>query len=154
MGSVLILIHVIAAILFLGPVTVATSLFPREALAVHNGNTKARGAVRILHRISNDYGTISLLVPLLGFAIMFTGDYWSNGKFHASIALSIVAWALLIFAILPRQRKMVAALGISDEDPEEPASEITDWKKAKGQLAMFSGIFAASWVVIAILMLI
>ena len=80
---------------------------------------------------------------------------------HAAILLAIIAWALLFFLIIPRQRLMMAGLGIADEDedvndPEfierrKKADEL-DWDKQKGQLAMFSGIFSLLWVVAGILM--
>ena len=102
MGPLLTIIHVLAAVLLLGPVTVAVSQFQVQALKTHEGDTTAGGAARMLYRITQTYGMLSLLVPLVGFAIMFTGDYWHNGRFHASLLLSVVAWALLLFVIAPK----------------------------------------------------
>lgn len=150
----MLILHVLAAILFLGPVTVATSTFQVRALEVHNGNDAAKGAASVLHKISNTYGLLSLLVPLLGFGVLFSDmTFFKEGRMHTSILLSFIAWALLFFLILPRQKKMMAALNLLEEDdmPAEPV-HIADWNKAKGQLAMFSGIFAALWLVVAVLM--
>lgn len=96
---------------------------------------------------------LSLLVPLVGFAIMFTGDYWHEGRFHASLLLSIIGWALLLFVIMPRQKTMMGALRLLPEDELTHDFQVADWKKAKSQLAMFGGIFSLLWVVTAILMM-
>ncbi|MCQ9352001.1 DUF2269 domain-containing protein [Corynebacterium sp. 153RC1] len=154
MGTLLILLHVIAAILFLGPVTVAVSTFHARAYEASQGSEQAKGAARNLLKITRTYGTLSLLVPLIGFGVMFTGDYWSDGKFHASIALSVIAWALLLFVILPRQQKLAGALGILEADEQEAkAYTVDNWDKEKSQLSMFGGIFSLLWVIVAILML-
>ncbi|QGU01753.1 hypothetical protein CKALI_04370 [Corynebacterium kalinowskii] len=147
----MLILHILTAILFLGPVTVATSTFHVKALAAHNRDTDARGAAALLHKISSTYGMLSLLVPLLGIAEFIAEGLFSEGQFHAAIGLSVVAWAVLFFLILPRQRKMIAALGL---DAEAGATEIADWKKAKGQLSMFAGIFNLLWLVTAGLMFI
>ncbi|AEX41704.1 DUF2269 family protein [Corynebacterium diphtheriae] len=156
MNSVLILLHVLTAILFLGPVTVAVSTFHTRAFAAHNGNETAKGAAAVLYKITQTYGMLSLLVPLVGFAVMFTDDsYWSNGVYHASMALSVIAWALLIFVIMPKQKKMMGNLGLLEADEQaEGGFEIADWKKAKGQLSMFGGLFSLIWVIVAILMVV
>ncbi len=163
MDQILLIAHVVAAILLLGPVAVATSMFPKLALAAHNGETGTIGGARTMHAICRTYGFFSLLVPLLGIGFMFTdlSLYGTNGIIHTSILLAVIAWALLFFVIVPRQRVMLAGLGVADEDEsakdtafkkrQEQAASL-DWKKAKGQLAMFSGIFNALWLAIAVLM--
>lgn len=154
MTSILVALHVITAILFLGPVTVAVSTFHTKALAAHSGDANALGAAQNLHKITKSYGTLSLIVPLLGVAVFLSNSHFmKEGGFHASIALAVIAWAVLFFLILPRQRKMLAALGGLDESEDvTAAAQIEDWNKAKGQLSMFGGIFSLLWVVIAILM--
>lgn len=152
MNTLFVVLHVLAAVLFLGPVTVAVSTFHTRAYEAYKGNETAKGAAKNLLRISQTYGILSLLAPLFGFALMFTGDYWSEGKYHASILLAVIAWALLFFIILPRQRTMAAALGIAEADDKAPAD--LDWDKSKSQLSMFGGIFSLLWVIVLILMLI
>ena len=153
MGSLLTIVHVLAAVLLLGPVTVAVSQFQVQALKAHEGDTTAGGAARVLYRITQTYGTLSLLVPLVGFAIMFTGDYWHEGRFHTSLLLSIIGWALLLFIIMPRQKTMMGALRLLPEDELTHDFQVADWKKAKSQLAIFGGIFSLLWVITAILMM-
>lgn len=153
----MIAIHAIAAILFLGPATVANSQFHVRAFDAHNGNTQAAGSAKTLFKISQSYGMLSLLVPLLGIAIMLLdwSFYKSEGQFHAAIALSVITWALLLFVIFPRQKKMMGALGLLEGDERAAKTyEIENWDKAKSQLSMFGGIWALLWVIIAVLMFI
>lgn len=155
MYTVFVILHVLAAILFLGPVTVAVSSFQTRALRVHQGETKFSGTTALMHRITNTYGMLSLLVPILGVAVMFTdAAYWRMGNFHAAIVIALIAWALLLFVILPRQKKMMGALGLLDQEEieEDKTYEVTDWDKAKSRLSMFGGIFALLWVILLILM--
>ena len=87
-------------------------------------------------------------------------SYLREGRFHASILLSVIAWGILFFLIVPRQKKMMAALGLSDDDDGVPsekhagAATIENWDKAVSQLSMFGGIFSALWVIVAVLMVI
>lgn len=145
MTSLFIAAHVIAAILLLGPVTVATSQFSPQMWKAAEGDDKAFGATRTLHDITNSYGYISAIVPILGIAVfvMDMSTYGRQGQFHVSILLAVIAWALLFFLIIPRQKKAMAALS---------GEGIADFAKDKKQLAILSGIFNLLWVVIAILM--
>lgn len=157
MTTIMIAIHAIAAILFLGPATVANSQFHVRAYDAHNGNTQAAGSAKTLFKISQSYGMLSLLVPLLGIAIMLLdwSFYKSEGQFHAAIAISVITWALLLFVIFPRQKKMMGALGLLEDDEQAAKTyEIENWDKAKSQLSMFGGIWALLWVIIAVLMFI
>ncbi|KXB54290.1 hypothetical protein [Corynebacterium sp. DNF00584] len=155
MTTLAIAIHVIAAILLVGPVMVSTSMFPAQIVNAQGGNT---GALSILHRITKTYGLFSAIVPVLGVAVFLTdlATYGKQGQFHASIALAIVAWALLIFVVIPKQKAVVAALG-GDTDTVQaaaPADKPVDLEKSRSQIAMFSGIFNLLWIIIAILMFI
>ncbi|SQG64454.1 hypothetical membrane protein [Corynebacterium renale] len=158
MNTVLLILHVLTAVLFLGPVTVATSTFHTHAMKVREGNpdaVHAAGAAKVMHKITNVYGILSLLVPMFGVAIMFTdmGLYFRDGRYHLSIGLAIIAWALLFFLIIPKQRTMMGALGLKEDFEEgDQAYVINDWGKAKKQLSMFGGIFALLWVVMGIVM--
>lgn len=152
-----LILHVVAALIFLGPVTFAVSAFPKSALAAHNGEEHAAGRAQLLHRISSTYGMLSLLVPLLGVAVMFTEmSYWREGRFHASIALSVVAWIILLLLILPRQRKAMGSLNlldVADRDEDEDFSGV-DWEKNTKLMNIFGGVFSLLWVIVAVLMVI
>lgn len=156
MNTILIVLHVLAAVLFIGPATVATSLFPSQATKAHAGDAKAAGAATVLHKVSSLYGVLAALVPLLGVAIMFTdSSYWSDGRFHIAITLAVIAWIILLLLVIPRQKKMMGSLGLldaGDYDPENDRLDDTKWSKTKSQLSMFSGIFALLWVIMLVLM--
>lgn len=152
MTSLLIAIHVIAAILLIGPVTVAVSSYQGQMLAAHNGEASALGSARTLHGITTNYGYISAIVPVVGIAVFLTdlSTYGKQGQFHASILLAIIAWALLFFLIIPRQKASLDALG----SEQAGAATEFDFAKAKKQLSMYGGIFSLLWVIVAVLMFI
>lgn len=169
MTSLLIALHVIAAIIFLGPVTVAVSTFQVHAVKAANGNAHAIGAAQALHRVTSTYGFLSAIVPVLGVAVFITDipTFGAMPRFHVSILLAIIAWALLFFLILPRQRKALISLGVAADDVDatesaanasaaapgaNTADDGVDLTKTKKQLSMFGGIFSALWLIIAVLM--
>lgn len=156
MTTILIVLHVLAAVLFLGPVTVAVSTFQTRAVNAHAGNARAAGAASVLHKITSLYGMLAALVPLLGVAVMLTDSaYMTQGRFHAAIGLAVVAWIILLLLIIPRQKKMMGALGLldaADLDPEKDVLSEEAWGKTKSQLSMFGGIFSLLWVIMLVLM--
>ena len=156
MTTILIVFHVLAAVLFLGPVTVAISTFQTQAVKAQAGDTRAAGAASVLHKLTNVYGMLAALVPLLGVGIMMTDSaYWSDGRFHIAITLAVIAWLVLLFLIIPRQKKMMGSLGLldaADHDPESDVLPAEKFDKTKSQLSMFGGIFSLLWVIMLILM--
>jgi hypothetical protein len=69
MTGILLSLHVIAAILAIGPVAVAASMFPvasRAALA--DPDSASVATTGMLHRIVRVYATIGVVVPMLGVA--------------------------------------------------------------------------------------
>lgn len=152
--SVLLTLHVVTAVLLMGAVMYATSAFPNAAVHAANGDAGSEGIARATHRVSELYGYISLLVPLLGVTILFTNwsTYSDQYQFHAAILLAAVAWILLLAVIVPKQKKMVGALGLLAPGEEEPEDRGADTTKLKKQLSMFSGIFNLLWVITLVLM--
>ena len=136
MTAVLLAVHVLGAIVFIGPVTVAASLFPRYA---RNGEV---GVARMLHRISRVYAVLGLVVPVFGIAtaaqLGVLGDAW----LLVSIALTLVAALLLALEVLPGQAKAMAAL-TGDTTPVVPP-----------RLGMTTGVFALIWAVVVVLMIV
>lgn len=145
MTTIAITLHVLAAIVLIGPVMVATSLFPAQLEAAAK-NPQSRGGAHFAQQICATYGLFSALVPVLGIAVFLSdiSTYATMGQFHAAILLSVIAWALLLIMIVPRQKKALAAL-------DEPGADIT---KDRKQLAMFAGIFNLLWFICAVLMFI
>jgi hypothetical protein len=114
----LLAVHVLAAIITVGPVTVAASMFPpaaRRALAAAGAvETGAAGhertVLRTLYRICVIYAAAGLLVPMFGLATASSlgvlGEVW----LIVSIALTAAAAAVLVLLVLPRQAKILAEL--------------------------------------------
>ncbi|MGV9573197.1 hypothetical protein ACWDRX_28640, partial [Streptomyces nigra] len=69
MTKFLLTLHVLAAILAVGPVTVAASMFPPAARRVPAADGAVEvGTVRLLHRICRAYAAFGVSVPVLGLA--------------------------------------------------------------------------------------
>ncbi|MBB4688992.1 protease [Amycolatopsis jiangsuensis] len=113
MSKVLLSIHVVAAILAVGPVAVAASMVPP---AIRRGDHRM---LQTLYRICRVYAWVSLAVPVFGFAVAgtmkVTGDTWVL----VSIGLTALAAAVLVLLMLPNQRAALAELA-PDVTAEEP----------------------------------
>lgn len=140
-------LHVLAAIIAIGPVTVAASMFPpavRRAQAA-GPDAASLGTVRLLHRICRVYAGIGLAVPVFGFATASSlgvlGDTW----LITSIALTAGAAGVLGLLVLPRQDALLEQLD-GATDPVE--------RRHTARLAMFTGIFNLLWAVVTVLMII
>lgn len=147
MTKILLALHVLAAIVAVGPVAVAASMFPpaaRRALPGTDGPDAGVTTVRLLHRICRLYGAVGLAVPLFGFATAAAMGVLDSGWLIASITLTAVAAGLLIAFVLPRQDELLEELGAGR--PVERAGTV--------QLAMFTGIFNLLWATVTVLMII
>lgn len=136
MTAVLLAVHVLAGIVFVGPVTVAASLFPRYA---REGSV---GVVAALHRISRVYAVLGLAVPVFGIAtaaqLGVLGDTW----LIVSMAMTLAAALLLGLVILPAQAAVVAGLHEGGAPTVPP------------RLSMTTGVFALIWAVVVVLMIV
>lgn len=133
--KVLLSLHVLAAIIAVGPVTVAASMFPAAA-------RRQPDWLPVLHRICRVYAGVGIAVPLFGFATASSlgvlGDVW----LLASIALTALAAAVLVFQVLPGQDRVLAA---------EPGTVLT---KVGTRLGMYTGIFNLLWATVTVLMIV
>ncbi len=134
MEAALLAVHVLGGILFVGPVTVAASLFPRY---VADGNTV--GAAAALHRISWAYGRLALIVPLVGIALAFVQDRMGEIWITIAMVLTAIAGGLLAFRIVPEQRAALAAAPAPDR---------------RTRLMALTGTFNFLWVVVVVLMVV
>ena len=154
MTTFLIFLHVVAAILLLGPVVVSTSMFPRQVAESRAGGEEATGRASVLYRITKTYGMLSLLVPLLGGAVLafdwetYKANYW----FHTAIVLSVIAWAILLGMVIPQQRKMMGTLGALPAADADPADQTNNFEKSKAKATAGAGIFNLLWMLTLILM--
>ncbi|MFJ2832111.1 hypothetical protein ACIPC1_31890 [Streptomyces sp. NPDC087263] len=150
MTKFLLAVHVIVAIVAIGPVTVAASMFPptaRKALA-EPGDAQTLATTRLLHRICRVYATVGVAVPVFGFATAnnmgVLGDTW----LIVSMALTALAAVVLAALVLPRQASIMEGIW----DAGGRAVVVTP--RATAQLAMFTGIFNLLWATVTILMII
>ena len=119
MTKFLLSLHVLAAIIAIGPVTVAASMFPpsaRKALA-EPGSERAVAGVRLLHRICRVYGGVGIAVPVLGFATAMSMGVLNDAWLVVSMLLTALAAMVLLALVLPRQEEILAGLGEGNERP-------------------------------------
>ncbi|MFS8201827.1 protease [Streptomyces sp. CWNU-52B] len=169
MTKFLLVLHVLVAIVAIGPVTVAASMFPpsaRRALA-DPLDPRAAETVRLLHRICRVYAAIGIAVPVLGFATALSMGVLNDAWLVASMALTGIAAAVLLALVLPRQEEILEAVeaGASAEPGTGTGTETgTGTGTGTGvavtsasvtvQLAMFTGVFNLLWATVTILMIV
>ncbi|WP_329047829.1 hypothetical protein OG873_01130 [Streptomyces violaceus] len=149
MTKILLSLHVLAAIVAIGPVTVAASMFPpavsRAAAALGDApGPSAVGTVALLHRICRVYAVVGLTVPVLGFATGAAMGVLGSGWLVTSIALTAAAAGILAAFVLPRQEELLDRLN----------GEQAVYHQNTVQLAMFTGIFNLLWVTVTVLMIV
>ncbi|QDN78316.1 DUF2269 family protein [Streptomyces sp. S1A1-7] len=169
MNKFLLAVHVLAAIVAVGPVTVAASMFPpsaRKALA-EPGDAQALSTVRVLHRICRVYATVGVAVPVFGFATAknmgVLGDTW----LIVSIALTALAAVVLAALVLPRQTALMEGMEGMEGMEESIAEGVGGGGQGAAyagasrvgprdtaQLAMFTGLFNLLWATVTILMIV
>ncbi|MFI1395546.1 hypothetical protein [Streptomyces sp. NPDC020681] len=140
MTKFLLIVHVLAAIVAVGPVTVAASAFPAAArrAAAEPESEQAIGAVRNLHRICRVYALVGVAVPVFGLAtansLHVLGDTW----LIVSIVLTVAAAGILGLLVLPGQSAVLENLG----------------SVASARLAMSTGLFNLLWATVTVLMIV
>ncbi|MFJ4519459.1 hypothetical protein ACIP4Y_00640 [Streptomyces sp. NPDC088810] len=142
MTKFLLAVHVIAAILAVGPVAVAASMFPpaaRRALATGPGDAGATGTLGLLHRICRVYAVAGVVVPVFGFATASEMGVLGSAWLIVSIALTALAALVLVALVLPAQ----TALLEGGAGPERTA-----------RLAMVTGLFNLLWATVTVLMIV
>ncbi|MET9439875.1 hypothetical protein [Streptomyces sp. NPDC006610] len=142
MTKFLLAVHVIAAIVAIGPVTVAASMFPpaaRRALAAPD-DPKATETVRLLHRICRVYATVGVVVPVFGFATASSMGVLGDAWLVTSIVLTALAAVVLAALVLPRQGALL--------EPGGGTRETTV------RLGMYTGVFNLLWATVTVLMIV
>ncbi|MDQ0745419.1 hypothetical protein QFZ62_002727 [Clavibacter sp. B3I6] len=159
--GILLAAHVVAGILFVGPVAVTTSMFPRvvpsevpAAEAAMAGGGGGAGAVRAaarmpgrpresapvaatLHRITRTYAVAALAVPVLGLVLAAAQGRLTEVWIVAAMVLTAVAGGLLALRIVPLQGETLT----------RPATA-ADLRA----LRSLTGIFNLLWVTVVVLM--
>ncbi|MGW1102402.1 hypothetical protein [Streptomyces sp. NPDC002540] len=146
MTKVLLSLHVLAAIIAIGPVSVAASMFPPAVRrAVANGpDPSGIAAIQVLHRICRVYAGIGLAVPVFGFATASYMNVLGSGWLIVSIILTAAAAGILVAFVLPRQGELLDA--ITNHNAVE--------QSRTAQLAMFAGFFNLLWAIVTVLMIV
>ncbi len=164
MTKLLLSVHVLVAILAVGSITVAASMFPRQALRAIGGEEGPRVAA-LLHRVCRGYAVAGIAVPVFGIAtgarLGVLGDAW----LIASLALTALAAGLLALAVLPGQRRLLAlaqgdapaqgGAGAAPNGPRSGSGAGGDGPaKAAARLAMLTGVFNLLWAIVVVLMIV
>jgi len=145
MNVVLLSIHVLAAIVFIGPVTVAASMFaPRARAALDAGGPDP--VLETLHRITRVYAVAGIAVPVFGIATGSAMGVLGETWLVVSMILTAVAAVILAGAVLPGQTAVLAAVG-TDAETRSTAMPLAR------RLSMVTGIFALTWAVVVVLMI-
>ncbi|CDO85783.1 hypothetical protein AWC29_10760 [Mycobacterium triplex] len=158
MNAFLLSVHVVAAILAIGPVAVAASMFPRVARAaiIDPDDRRASAAAFVLHRIVKVYMTIGIVVPVFGVATAASMGVLGDAWLLISIAITALAVAVLATLIVPGQRLALESIdtgrcsgaAVADGTGDFPSLRLT------GRLGMQTGMFNLLWVVVVILMIV
>ncbi|MEW2392115.1 hypothetical protein AB0933_27530 [Streptomyces venezuelae] len=160
MTKFLLSVHVLAAILAVGSITVAASMFPRYALRAMGGagdgegegagepsGDRASGIAALLHRVCRAYAVAGVAVPVFGIATAVQLGVLTDAWLIASLILTTIAAGLLALVILPRQEALLdRAADLSD--PADGA------RRAAARLAMLTGIFNILWATVTVLMIV
>ena len=134
--DLVLFLHILAAIVTLGPLTVATAATPRAL----RGGAESLPLAVWLHRTTRVYGLATLAVLLLGLGL--AGDRGFNRFWvAASIALYLVALGLLLAVVDRDQRTGIEAV-------RQGASAAVQ----AARVASVGGAVALIWVVVLALM--
>ncbi|MER7808251.1 DUF2269 family protein [Streptomyces sp900116325] len=147
MTKLLLSLHVLAAVLAIGPVTVAASMFPGALRSAHAepGDGVALTNLLMLHRICRVYAVIGIAVPVFGFATASSLGVLGSGWLITSIVLTAAAAAILALLILPAQDRALATAQTPGSAPGP---------RSAGRLAMHTGVLNLLWATVTVLMII
>lgn len=173
MKPLLLSIHVVLAVIAIGPITVAASLFrpvlrsatagsgeqvgggsvalavgmdPGQEVADETPQESRLAPVALLHRITRTYAAIGLAVPVFGLATAASLGVLADPWVIAAEVLVAVAAAVLLTQILPLQNYLLNAARF----PE--AVKGIDTTASSSRLAMTTGVFNLLWVLVVVLM--
>ncbi|GAA1002709.1 membrane protein [Acrocarpospora pleiomorpha] len=165
MTKFLLSIHVLAAIITIGPVTVAASMFPAVTRRAQSSarasqspgaqdSARADQAVagpdlavlRALSRICRVYAVVGVVVPVFGFATASSLGVLGDAWLIVSMVLTAAAAGVLALLVLPRQEGILAGLASSTRSVPD--------RKVSARLAMYTGMFNMLWAVVTVLMIV
>ncbi|PDP89437.1 hypothetical protein CQJ94_01685 [Glycomyces fuscus] len=165
MEHLLLSVHVLAAIVFVGGSTVAASLFPRfapvaagvpvtagaagpEAADTATGarspaerdpDERNTAVAALLHRTTRGYAVAGIVVPAAGIALAILQGRMGEVWIIVSMLLTALAGLMLAALIYPRQREAL-------REPGDP--------RALRTLSMITGIYNLVWASVVVLMIV
>jgi hypothetical protein len=153
MTKLLLALHVLTAVLAVGPVTVAASMFPKALRHAQTdpGDPAALATLRTLHRICRVYAAVGVAVPVLGFATASSLGVLNSVWLITSIILTGCAAAVLAVLLLPGQRSALDAVGTAAAGG---SGTVALDRRAGARLAMLTGTFNLLWATVTVLMII
>ena len=183
MTKLLLSIHVLAAIIAIGPVTVAASMFPAATRRALTGPVDPRDVAVLhnLHRICRVYATLGVVVPVFGLATASSLGVLGDAWLIISIILTGAAAAVLILLVLPGQAAVLLplrppvpvgdpdradrvaagqglgagiAVGEVGAEGSEPSGGAAGVGRMAARLGMVTGIFNLLWAVVVVLMIV
>jgi hypothetical protein len=143
--GLLLSVHVLAGIVFVGGSAVAASLFPRYAPvavtvpAAEPAGERNEAVAVLLHRITRVYGLLGIVVPVVGIVLGVVQGRMAEIWINIAMLLTAAAGLLLALVIYPRQKAALA----------EP-----DGGARLRSLAMYAGIYNVLWAVVVVLMIV
>ncbi|MEY9889178.1 putative membrane protein [Catenulispora sp. MAP5-51] len=160
MTKFLLSLHVLAAIIAVGPVAVAASMFPRSLRRAHEDSGAVTG-LHLLHRVCRVYAGVGVAVPVFGFATASNMHVLGSAWLITAIGLTAVAAGVLALWILPAQQAALAELGTAEPGTAEPGTSEAPPESQGGpavrtaaRLAAATGIFNLLWATVTILMIV
>ncbi|MFI6978699.1 hypothetical protein ACIBSV_08865 [Embleya sp. NPDC050154] len=148
MTKLLLSVHVLAAILAVGSIAVAASMFPRYALQAcgDDPNGRAAAIAALLHRVCRGYAVAGLAVPGFGLVTGAALGVLTDAWLIVSLVLTVIAAGVLALAVLPDQQRLLGTAG-------GPSAGETARPMAT-RLSMVTGIFNLLWAIVVVLMIV
>jgi hypothetical protein len=146
MSALLLSLHVVAAIVAIGPICVAASMFPADARRALGGEEggDAASRLRVLARICRMYAAVGIAVPVLGLMTGSAMGVLTEVWVIVSIVLTLAAFVVLAAVVLPRQQALLAEVGTGEGTG----------RRSVARLAAATGVFNLLWVTVTVLMIV
>ncbi|MEV4154702.1 hypothetical protein AB0J48_16900 [Nocardia salmonicida] len=142
MEHILLSVHVLAGIVFVGGSAVATSLFPRYAPVAGGADPESvrnRSVAVAMHRITGNYAKLAIIVPVIGIVLATLQGRMNEIWITTAMVTTAVAGGLLAVQIVPMQRE---------------ALDRPDDGKRLRVLSMLAGIYNLLWTAVVVLMIV
>ncbi|MEZ0109105.1 putative membrane protein [Catenulispora sp. EB89] len=148
MTKFLLSLHVLAAIIAVGPVAVAASMFPKALRRAHE-DAEAAAWPRLLYRVCRVYAGVGIAVPVFGFATASNMGVLGSAWLITAIGLTAVAAGVLALWILPAQQAALEGL-----DGADGGGVGVGVAKVAARLGAATGVFNLLWATVTVLMIV